>query len=93
MVDPDKDVSASLIGHGRTYSVGAVAGRAVFSTEEAISCTQRNGAEPCILIVKDLKRNEESDFIAGVSAASGSKLIICSITQRKRNVNVSALMS
>jgi hypothetical protein len=71
MVDPDKDVSASLVGHGRAYAVGAVSGKAVFSAEEAISCLQQDNTAPCILIVKDLRMSEGSRFAAGVNAASG----------------------
>jgi len=68
MVDPGKDVSASLIGHGRAYGVGAISGKAVFSIEEAIACAQTD-MQQCILIVEDLVMNESG--LAGLNAASG----------------------
>jgi hypothetical protein len=64
MIDQDKDVSAVLIGHGTASSAGAISGRAVFSVDEAISCSN-----PCILIVKDL--NMDGRFAEGMAAASG----------------------
>ena len=72
MVDPDMDVSDDLIGHGRPYSVGAASGTAVFSAEEALARSQKDHAEPCILIAKACAINKDNHFAAGVDAASGS---------------------